>query len=249
MMTAATIWTTMMNLKKGTRSSSGFTIIEVILVLAILAVVLGITYSALSGIMRSKQILDDLRDSRVIANSILNRMTRELQLAASRTPLLPPEENLDEIRSSRINLIGEKRSMGQDRSGDSITFLALEGGQYMPDGTTHSGLVQITYRVEEDPEGDSFDDQLFYLIREEVPYIRPYEDAYEQKMVFPITKRLRNLSFRYYDINEGRWVDTWGEDPLDQLPSMVQFYVEIASPQNRVERFVTTVPLRAARRE
>ena len=33
--------------------------------------------------------------------------------------------------------------------------MALEGGQYLPDGGTHSGVVQITYRVDKDPEARS----------------------------------------------------------------------------------------------
>ena len=135
------------------RSSLGFTLIEVVISLVILSVVVGIVYLALNNIVLTKEILDDRRDSDRIADAIINRISRELQLAFSGIALLihPDSEKQSQL-SSKINLVGIESSLDNGEPGDMISFVALEGGQYLPDGGAHSGVVQITYRVAEDPE-------------------------------------------------------------------------------------------------
>jgi len=231
--------------------AQGFTLIEIIISISILTIIMTVGYSSLSGILRTKVLLDDRRESRLIANSVLTRLTRELQLAYSGFPLLPPlkkDETGDEPKrrnSSRINLVGEENYLDDQRPGDSITFLALEGGQYLPDGGTHSGVVQISYKVKEGPEKyDGEKPRTYYLIREELPYIRPLEKAYEKIMIFPITKNLVSLQFRYYDSEEEEWYSSWGEDERVRLPALVKFSLALKSSSGKVSSYTTSVTLR-----
>ena len=48
---------------------AGFTLVEIIISLALMLFIASIAYSSLQGIIRSKTILDDRRESRLIANS------------------------------------------------------------------------------------------------------------------------------------------------------------------------------------
>ena len=227
------------------KASRGFTLIELLLAITILAMIMGVAYSALSEVVRAKRLLDDSRDSRAMTDAILQRFTRELQLAYNGPEgLLPPRDKLEEPLNSRIKLIGEKGDQG-GKSAARITFLASEGGQYVPDGGTHSGLVQITYRVEKDPD-DSGKDGALYLVREEVPYTRPFDKAYEKAMIFPITKQLESLSFRFYDLEKAQWRDDWGTLPQVGLPAMIEFSAAVRSPEGRIETVTTAVALRAS---
>ena len=223
----------------------GFTLLEIILALSILSVMLGTTFAALSQMMKAKKALDDIRDSRAIAASVLTRLTRELQLAASDIALLPPRENPDQRYSARNNLLGETESKDGGRRSDRIRFMAMEGGQYLPDGSSHSGVVQLSYRLEENPDIRDAQSSPYLLIREETPNIRPFEKAFEKSMVFPVSKNVWSISLRYFDAENGEWVDTWGEGERVHLPSMIQFSIELVSPSGKLSRYTTTVPLRA----
>lgn len=226
------------------QSQSGFTLIEIVVSLAILAVIVGITYLSLSNIVLTKQLLDDRRDSDRIADSSINRLSKELQLAFSGIALLiHPDSDKQSQLSNKINLVGLEGNLGNGEPGDTISFVALEGGQYLPDGGTHSGVVQITYRVEEDP--DNPDSKTYYLIRDEIPIIKPEEKAKEKRMTFPITKELVSLQIRYFDRETGEWSRSWGSETHVKLPAMVELKFKIMSPGGTVDTFTTAVALRS----
>jgi len=224
------------------KNERGFTLVELVISVALLAVIFSILYSALSQIIESKRLLDDRRDSTAIAAAIVGRMTKEFQLAYGGTKLLPLPSDAQKIFPPRVSLQG--LSEGDEQlSRASITFLALEGGQYLPDGGTHSGLVQITYRVEKDPEAR--EKGIFYLIRDEFPYTRPTEKAHKSLMTFPITNRLVSFKIRYFSEEDDAWFDGWGEDNHLGLPQLIKFEVTIRSPLGREDTFTTTVALRS----
>lgn len=229
---------------------NGFTLIEVVLAISILAIIMTVTYSSLAQIIRSKQALDDSREIKAIVNSILIRMTRELQLAKAGIALLPDRDKLDQPNKPRVYLIGESTRLDNKQYGDRITFLAAQGGQYLPDGNMHTGDVQITYRVEEDPEQQGNQTKTYYLVREEIPYKLPAKKAYEQTMVFPITNALVGLHFRYFDSKNNKWLSSWGTTPSTvKLPRLIEFEVKIKASSGRIESFKTAVALRSVSAE
>lgn len=225
-------------------SEDAFTLIEVVMAIAILAIIVSIAYSSLSRILITKKELDDERDLSMVSTSVLNRMTRELQLATDKEKLMPPRGNLDQKYSEDVDMIGEQGSIGQGNSSDKITFLANDGGQYVRDGLTHSGIVQISYRVEEDPDHDSFsdDEKRFLLIRDETPFSRNYEKAYQKIMTFPVTKDLVSLQFLYFDGEE--WSREWTQEQKS-LPRLIKFIVKLMSPAGKIHTFGTIVPVGA----
>ncbi|MCB0354380.1 MAG: prepilin-type N-terminal cleavage/methylation domain-containing protein [Bdellovibrionales bacterium] len=224
---------------------SAFTLIELMMAIAILGVILTMIYGALTSIMRAKNVIEDQREVRQIANAVLTRLTREMQLAYPGIPRLPPPDKLEERFGSKDNLLGEKETVGSGRPADHIVFVALSAGQYVPDGLTHGGLVQISYSMQEDPEEKSADGKSVYvLVREEVPYLRPYEDAYKQRMVFPLTNRIRSFQLRYLDLENDEWVSTWGNEKGMGLPAMIEFSFELESEQGARTWYTSAVPLR-----
>ena len=222
----------------------GFTFLELTISIAILAFIMVVTYGALTQIIRAKKQLDDSRDSKTIADAILVRITRELQLAYPDGAIMPPSNKLKEPYPGQPRLLGKAQKGSDGASSDSISFLALEGGQYMPDGGGHTGVVQISYRAERDPEDKT--GKSVFLIREEVPYTRPYENAYKKRMTFPVTRNLVSLKFRYFDGKKEQWVDQWGQPPLTWLPAIVKFTIKIRSPLGKIDEFTTSVYIAAS---
>lgn len=229
------------NLRKVNRA---FTLIEVVIAVGLLGILITVGYGALRNIMISKQLLDDGRDIRLVADAVVGRMTRELQLSFDGISILPPRDNLNQPYSGRVCLLANQSdSIGGVKS-DSITFLALEGGQYLPDGGTHSGIVQISYRIVETPPEDAINGSKYSLIREEVPYIRPAKKAYRRSMIFPITDRILGLEFKFLDPRKDEWVTTWGDTNHEDLPRQIWFSVTLQSVGGKVATYATAVPLR-----
>jgi hypothetical protein len=244
-------------------SQAGITLLELVLAISILVIIMTLNYSILKGVVQAKNIIDDKRDGMFIANSVLTRLARELQMATEARALLPscaslaggtPQQQQQAQAAGtpspnepRRVLVGEFGALGEDSRNDTLTFLAKEAGQYIPDGGTHSGIVQITYRVEQDPEArkDNSGPKTFLLVRDEVPYQRPPEKACANAIRFPITKDLVSLSFKYYDKKSKAWSDTWNENKSVRLPTIVQFTITLKTPAGQLESYTSSLALRA----
>ena len=233
---------------KKSSKQQGFTLIEIVIAISLLGIIMLSGYGALSQLIRSKFAIEDQADLRRMTGSVIVRMSRELQLANRQESLLPPRENIKKLYPSTISLIGETKQLSNNERGDSITFLAMEGGQYLPDGGTHSGLVQIRYRVEENPEQTdvSNEQKTYLLIRDETPKQKPYDEAYKKTMTFPLTDQLLSFRIRYFDQKEEVWRDTWGEGEQIRLPRLLEFSLTLRSPRGRVETHSSVIALRAA---
>ena len=231
----------------------GFTLLEVTIALAILAVMLTLNYKILRGVITAKQLIDDRRDGMYIANSVLTRMVRELQLTVKR-PLLPectsaPGASQSPSPADTPNPADPAAPSGvkpvllseSGLDGASITFLAKEAGQYVPDGGTHAGTVQITYRVAKDPNQSGSPDGGLVLVREEIPNTKPLAKACKSVLRFPITNNLTGLSFRFYDGRKKMWTDSWSGPQSSMLPEIIQFTISLKSPAGAVQSYTTSV--------
>ena len=242
------------------QNEQGFTLLEMILVVSVLVVMMALNYEVLQGIISSKQILDDRRDGMFIANSVLTRLSRELQLAVgdaggshrimqscdsvSPVPAAPTGPGAAPTPAGpRVLLLGEEKNVGTNARGDSLTFLASEAGQYVPDGGSHSGVVQITYRVEPDPEQPRSEQQNFLLVRDEMPYRAQAAQACKAALRFPITKNLVGLEFRYFDKKANEWVDSWTDTRSFSLPAMIQYRVSLRSGNGEIQTYTSAIAL------
>jgi hypothetical protein len=215
----------------------------VVFAIFIFTVMMGIVYSLVYQMLRMKQAMDDRRDAQLLAATVLNRVTRELQLATDPGMALIPPDNSTGQTGRSIFFLGTKDQKGGGVRADSVTFMATDGGQYLPDGGTHTGVVQISYRVEEDPERKDG----LVLVREELPAIRPADRAREKRMVFPVTKNIVSFRLRYYDAELSKWEDEWGEGRRIRPPHLVELTIVMRSPRGQVERYTTAVAPRFAK--
>jgi prepilin-type N-terminal cleavage/methylation domain-containing protein len=227
------------------RVRGGFTLIEVVLAISLLAGIMLTIYQVVGQLARAKQLADMKRDITVIADSLLGRLVRELQLAyAAGSPLMgePDTTNPDDGRNVYMSLIPGQSNNGA-RS-DQILFLALDAAQFFPEGGTQSGVVQIRYVLRPDPEAPRDNDSLV-LVREETPVIQPPEEAYRRMVVFPLASQVVSLAFTALDGDESQWVSTWGEKPrTSRLPSLIQINLVLRRGDGALESFQTAVAIR-----
>jgi hypothetical protein len=238
-----------------------------------------INYKTTRGLIEAKLLLDDKRDGMFIANSILTRIARELQLTVNQE-LLPDCASVGgaggaSTASGGAAAVATPGAGGSSDpntppppgaptrphfladggggvggglgGGTTLTFIAKEAGQYIPDGGAHSGLVQITYRMAVDPDqrGQAAGQRSFVLVREEVPYRRPAARACKGVLRFPVTKNLMSLEFQFYDNASKEWVSNWDGPRSARLPQIIQFKVVLVTPQGELDSYTTAVNLRS----
>ena len=216
----------------------GFTLVELVIAVSILTIVLSVAYSTLSYVIRTKKLIDDRQEIAAIANAVLLRMSREIQLATE-IDLLPPPGGHPPGKTVP-SLRGTKNNLAANR-GDTLEFMAEEGGQYIPEGLANTGTVMIRYRVEKDPDSPKGAPSSYLLIRDEVPDIRPPSKAWEKLMTFPIAKNVVRLQFSYYNGVDRKWVEEW-DPPTKDLPSLIRMVLTIRSPAGVEHEFMTVLP-------
>ena len=221
------------------RLNSGFTLVELVIAISILSVILTVAYSSLSYIIRTKKLLDDRRDVSAVANAVLLRVSREIQLAAD-VRLVPPPGGF-RAGTTIPNLEGLSKTIGDGQQGDSINFMAQEAGQYVPGGLANVGTVMIRYRVEKDPDSPRGQPSSYFLIRDEVPDIRPTTKAWEKLMTFPIAKNVVRFELSYYDLATNRWNKEW--TGKTGLPALVRMVLALRSPAGVIHEYMTVLPV------
>jgi type II secretion system protein J len=217
----------------------GFTLIEVILAISILSMMVVLNYRMIKNLIDSKLIVDDKREAMFVANSVLTRLTRELQLAVTKPKLLPPCDQANATRPVTVFV----STAGDQGQGPVLTFSAREAGQYIPDGGTRSGVVQITYRVDKDPDAKSDKDATLLLIREEMPNRNPTQLACKSVIRFPISNNLVNLEYKFFDKKTREWSADWTGPKSSNLPDIVQFSLTLKSPKGDIDTYTTAVAL------
>lgn len=219
-----------MNLK----IQKAFTLLEVVIAIAIMANILSVAYRGVTSIASAKVLLDDQREVMQIANSLISRFTRELQMAGKLGKLISPEYDNHEF-------FGENRRSG-DNDTDLIAFMAKSAGQYVPDGQTHSGTVQISLMAQKDSELTAENTDTLVLVRDEVQNIKPVEKAFENRITFPLTKNLLSLDFAYFDNKAKQWRNEWKNIP--GLPALVRIKIGLKTDKGEVLTFQTVVPIK-----
>jgi type II secretory pathway pseudopilin PulG len=230
------------------KNSSGFTITEMVAAVSILAFMLTMMYTIVLKILNITAILDDSRTLLALSENILNRAVFEIQLAhydqGSVGILNTFSRSSGAVGTGRtVHFKGESNQGSLPGSqADSLTFLALEAGQFVSGQTINNGLVQISYRLH--PNQDS--QTGFSLVREEMSRSLPEKKAIEKRLVFPISDNVVSLDFRYYDTNSKSWSNEWG-NKNSGLPGLVEINVILESPQKTRKRYATTVALKSSR--
>lgn len=223
---------------------SGFTLIEVALALGILSVMVLLNYNMITTLVESKMEIDDQRDGVFVANSVLTRLTRELQLASKSPKLAPACANTSSNPTTRLTSVLLSDSNAQSGGkGQSLIFTSKHAAQYIHNGNSHSGAVQISYLVEQDPDQKGGENPGLLLIRDEIPNRPPFNVACKDVIRFPITNRLVNISYKFFDSKTNDWSDTWEGPKANNLPGIIQLTLWLKSDKGRVSSYTTAVRL------
>ena len=194
----------------------GFTLIEILISISIVAITLATVYGVFSSVSSAKDRLEQDSETYHKARVIFDRFGRELHGAYLSSA------NKDSI------LTGEKDNL------DNFAF-EISTTAASPLSSTGTGYALITYTVVEDNEAD---DDSKVLLRTEKPLLSEQETSSLRTM--RLAPGINYFNMRFYDGDS--WQDSWDSSSAG-LPDIVEIEIRINDARGNVIPFLSAVRL------
>lgn len=175
----------------------GFTLIEVLISLALLTIVLGAVYSTFFSVQRALERFDRISLKYHETRTALDIMRREIESAL----LINPRSDKSD-RTKTWFVIKDRDVFGKSASSLSLTAFSFKG----------SSANSVTYSVNEK-------DGKLNLLKSESPAAILSKD-YEMVIVEGID------TFTVETLFNNKWVKTWDTEDTDKLPEEVRISIE-----------------------
>ena len=190
-------------------ASNGFTILEVLVSMIIVALVMTIIYSAFSA--GSKVCKFGSKRAQIFHSARL-----------AMQDIIQSIENLEYGTNEYFVFVGKSqsgKSIGGESVGEDELEFATSTEPTFIDGRWHAGLARVKYVIEKDrkdPNATVLEKWVTELDDED------FKDAY----VVELSQNIVGVSFRYYDDND--YDDSWDSDTKEKLPELVEvtFYIQ-----------------------
>jgi len=221
----------------------GITLVEVMIAVAIVAMVMTMIYSGFSQTSKNRIRLQERLDRHHVIHAALHRMSRELQTAFV-SAHLNPNQPLQTVRTAFV---------GQDRgSGDRLDFCSFSH-QRLFRNAHESDQNEISYFLStiEHRERDEVRTVKALLRREDNRIDDKPQQGGDVGLLVP---DVIGLDFEYLDPRSGEWVREWnttnaGTGAPNLLPAQVKIMLEVPHTfpverrRGRTQTFATRVSL------
>ncbi|XYH98063.1 type II secretion system protein GspJ [Sorangium sp. So ce1128] len=213
------------------RRAGGLTLLEVLVSVAILALIGTLIYGAFDGMSRSRAGISRISDRYHQGRAAIARISRELQEA-----FLSRHQPADKNIVVRLTAFA-----GQDSSpADRVDFTAFAHRRLLRNAH-ESDQCEIGYFGSRDPERDRLD-----LVRREAKTIDT--EPARGGVVNVLAEDIESFNIQYLDPITGEWVDSWDSTQpaaqLDRLPSQVWVTLVLnGGPGGEPIKFETKVPI------
>ena len=210
---------------------NGFTLIEILIAIFILATVLTTVYAAYTGtfrLMKDARLGDNIYS---MARTAMNRMAEDMESVCS--------------RKGSFRFVSEEI---EKENFMELSFLSSAHIDFYDERS--SGIAVISYFVVEDDEKESC-----ILKRRDELYQNKAEEAEEEVskgVGYTLCEGLQSLTYKFYD-NSGEEYDSWDSESdsktqNNKVPSVVSIHMDFINPDDRDRpyRFTTKVFLLVA---
>ena len=213
--------------------AAGFTLMEILIAIAILAIVVTTALASFNAVFSTTEVLDDSATLYEMAHTCMKRIVLDLSsMHINQRPLYKPPE-FDQPPDP-YRLVATTEETGGTGFAQNLRFTSRA---HLPlEKRTEDGIAEIIYYLQ------ATDNGYLELKRADNPY--PYPD-FEKKGSDPVLcKYVKSLSFKFFD-KDGIEFDVWDSDSDEfgyATPMAIAVKLELA---NRAEThtFETMVPL------
>lgn len=183
--------------------SRGMTLIEVMISLAVMAMMMASVWSSFKGTTRAMEVSEEIQDRYSIVRSGLLRMETELSMAYL-SQYKPPDEKHYTLFEGRDSF-----------ESDSVTFSSFAHLRVRKDANESDQSV-IQYFLEQDPE----DKERVHLYRRESKRLTGDlpEDLDRFFPAYILIEDVVSFDVKYWDNKDFEWQDEWRTMAVDQQP-------------------------------
>lgn len=206
-------------------SQLGFTLLEILIAMAILAILATLVYASFDSSMKVIDRVDQGSDVFRQARLVLTRVSEDLSMAYRPKGDISP----DAIFIGRDAVVA-------GRAQDSLRFTSLSHLRTLPDEPA-SDFNLIEYSLELDPE-----EETWALLRKEEA--NPYSLTESGGAVL-LAEKIHSLDLRYFDGKT--WVDDWDPAINQGLPWVVAIEIKFQEPGGDQRSFQSWVELALAK--
>jgi len=209
------------------RSASGFTLIEIVLAVALCTIVMALIYGVLHSTIQAAERIDELTHGSEIGPAILAQIREDVGAA-----FLPGTD--------QDYFVGQDRS-GRDRL-DFVSSAAVFAAETPGSEPTVHTVNEIGYQVK---EGPSAEDGLVLYRR-----VDPFIDAEPLRggRLMAVAEQVTSFKITYWSGAE--WLPAWVASKLDnKLPSSIRVELKMRVPDRKAEggfverTFATIIPM------
>ena len=194
------------------RHSRGFTLLEVLLSMAILAVIMTVIYASFSTAGNNVDQAERARDETDMARTLIARLSADIANAYVKAPNTI-------IQGKKVEILGELSKNDKPIRHDGITLPTLTN--WPRPNSKETELWEVEYSFKEKPDGTGY--MLLRREKRDLSKDPPLEGGVE----YEITDRVQSLMFRYMD-GTNTWTDN-GWDRRTTLPKAVEIVLTLDS--------------------
>jgi prepilin-type N-terminal cleavage/methylation domain-containing protein len=203
------------NPKSEIRNENGFTLIEVLLAMAILAGIVTVIYTSFSTASQSVQRAEVIRDETDLARTLIAKLSQDIENAYCGAV----------TNGGAVVFYGKKDEIeteGVKRRHDSLALTTLTNWR-RPD-SKESELLEADYYFKEKADGKGYS-----LMRREKRELSKDAPALEGGIEYEITDQVEALQLRYKKTGLSDWVDELGSKGSCERPAMVEITLVLMS--------------------
>lgn len=233
------------------KRTQGFTLIEVLVSVAIMGIIMTLIWSTTSQSLRTKDSVEK-RDLRFhIGRVALRKLSDDISVAfLSKTarvssPISPETAGSAAAAPAAVATASGIKTffVGEDQGGqDSIKFTSLSHLRLFKNAK-ESDQCKVMYEIVASRE----DPQVYNLIRREDPWLDETTDVKGKEMV--LVSGIKEFDIEYYDSRRNEWVKEWDTQKVDwqsRLPQAVRARLSFANAEDEEETEANEIQMSTA---
>ena len=208
------------------RASAGFTMIELMLALAIFALITTIMFGSFSQTASSKRVIQSEQERTHSIRVALMRMAREIEMA-----YMSDNENTA-IANRRTLFVGSARVDVDELMFSTFAHQRLRGGAAEGDTSL------ITYFGARDPD----DRRILNLMRRETRRLQAEDPATLPGEAYILCPDVSKVKFAYFDHKKKEWATDWSTldaSGMPYLPTHIRITITILDQRGREVSYST----------